>query len=108
MSGSANGPGPILVDPFGNNLYVLNTLSNNISGFKISQITGAITALTPATTATGLQPMSMVIRADGNWMFVSNFNAASVSQYSVSPVTGALTVEIPIVTDNYPFGVAVR
>lgn len=108
MSGSANGPGPISVDPFGNNLYVLNTLSNNISGFKISQITGAITALTPATTATGLQPMSMVIRGDGNWMFVANFNAASVSQYSVSPVTGALTVEPPIVTDNYPFGVAVR
>ncbi len=108
MSGSANAPGPLMVDPFGNNLYVLGTLSNTISGFKISQISGGITALTPATVATGLQPTSMVIRADGNWMFVANFNAATVTQYSVSPVTGELTVEPPILTDNYPFGVAVK
>lgn len=108
MSGSANAPGPLLVDPFGNNLYVLGTLSNTISAFKISPISGAITALSPATVATGLQPTSMVIRADGNWMFVANYNAATVSQYSMSPVTGALTVEPPILTDNYPFGVAVK
>jgi 6-phosphogluconolactonase (cycloisomerase 2 family) len=108
MSGSANAPGPLLVDPFGNNLFVLGTLSNTISAFKISQISGAITALSPATVATGLQPTSMVIRADGNWMFVANYNAATVSQYSMSPVTGTLTVEPPILTDNYPFGVAVK
>jgi len=108
MSGSANGPGPLLVDPFGNFLYVLGTLSNTVSPFKIGQISGAITALTPATVATGLQPTSMVIRADDNWMFVSNYNAATVSQYSISPGTGALSVAPIIQTDNYPAGVAVK
>ena len=111
LTGSANEPGPIVVDPFGNNLYVLGLLSNTISVFKISQISGSITAPNVPTVATGRQNPnggSIVIRADGNWMFVPNYNDATVSQYSVSPVTGTLTVELPIITDNYPFGVAVK
>ena len=108
LSGSANTPGPILVDPYGNNVYVLGTLSNTISPFKIAPITGAITALTPATIATGIMPTSMVIRGDDNWMFVANFGGATVSQYSITPGTGALSGSPPIQTDNYPFGVAVK
>ncbi|HKT88941.1 MAG TPA: beta-propeller fold lactonase family protein [Candidatus Sulfotelmatobacter sp.] len=108
LSGNANAPGPILVDPFGNNLYVLGTLSNTISPFKIASITGAITALTPAIVATGIQPTSMVIRRDDNWMFVANFGGATVSQYSITPGTGTLSGAAPIPTDNYPFGVAVK
>lgn len=108
LSGSANVPGPILVDPYGNNVYVLGTLSNTVSPFKIAPITGAITALTPATIATGIQPTSMVIRGDDNWMFVANFGGATVSQYSITAGTGALSGSPPIQTDNYPFGVAVK
>jgi 6-phosphogluconolactonase (cycloisomerase 2 family) len=108
LSGSANGPGPIAVDPYGNNVYVVGTLSNTVSSFRISPISGAITALTPPNVATGLEPTSIVIRSDDNWMFVTNFNAATVSQYSITPATGALTVAQPIQTDNYPFGVAVK
>jgi 6-phosphogluconolactonase (cycloisomerase 2 family) len=108
VSGSANGLGPILVDPFGNNVYVVGTLSNTLSGFKISLVSGSLTALTPATVATGLQPKSIAIRADGSWLFVANYGAASVSQYSIAPATGALSVLPTIVTDNYPFGVAVK
>jgi 6-phosphogluconolactonase (cycloisomerase 2 family) len=108
VSGSANGLGPILVDPFGNNVYVIGTLSNTLSGFKISPVSGGLTALTPATVATGLQPKSIAIRADGSWLFVANYGAASVSQYSIAPATGALSVLPTIVTDNYPFGVAVK
>lgn len=108
LSGNANAPGPILVDPFGNNVYVLGTLSNTISPFRIAPITGAITALTPATINTGIQPVSMVIRGDDNWMFVTNFGGANVSQYSITPGTGALNGSAPIQTDNYPFGVTVK
>ncbi|HTZ82634.1 MAG TPA: beta-propeller fold lactonase family protein [Candidatus Acidoferrales bacterium] len=108
LSGNANAPGPILVDPYGNNVYVLGTLSNTISPFKIAPITGAITALTPATIATGIQPTSMAIRGDDNWMFVANFGGATVSQYSITPGTGALTGSPAIQTDNYPFAVAVK
>ena len=42
LSGSANAPGPILVDPYGNYVYALGTLSNTISPLKISPVSGAL------------------------------------------------------------------
>ena len=108
LSGSVNGVGPIVVDPYGRNVYVVGTISNTVSALSIAPISGSLTALTPPTVATGLLPTSIVIRGDDNWMFVTDFNQAEVSQYSITPATGALTPVIPIQTDNYPWGVAVR
>ena len=105
-------PGPLVVDPYGNYLYVLNTGSNTISPFKIAS-SGSISSLTPATVATGVGPISIVIRGDDNWMFVANrgngtLGGTSVSQYSVVPATGAINAAAPIQTDNYPVGLAVK
>ena len=97
-----------MVDPYGNNVYVVDTLSNTVSGFKISPVSGSLSALSPATVATGTQPSSMAIRGDDNWLFVTNYGSATVSQYSITPATGALSVLPPIGTDNYPWGVAVK
>lgn len=106
-TGSASGLGPLLVDPYGNYVYVLGTLSNTISIFKISPVSGSLTGgATPI--ATGLQPRSIVIRSDDTWMFVTNYAAATVSQYSVTPATGVLDAKPAVVTDNYPWGVAVK
>ena len=112
-SGSANGAGPLVVDPYGNYVYVLGTLSNTISPLKISPISGSLTALNPATVATGAGPVAIAIRPDDNWLFVSNYGnlnvgGNTVSQYSVTPATGALTVQPAIPTDNYPTGIAVK
>jgi len=107
-SGSANGLGPLVVDPYGNSVYVVGTLSNTLSGFKISPVSGGLTPLSPATVATGLDPKSIAIRGDDNWLFVTNYQSASVSQYSITPATGALSVLPTIETDNHPFGVAVK
>jgi 6-phosphogluconolactonase (cycloisomerase 2 family) len=113
LTGSSNGPGPLLVDPYGNNVYVLSLLSNTVSQLKISPVSGSLSALTPATVATGLGPVAMAIRADDNWLFVSNYGTASaggttVSQYSITPATGELSVLPAFPTDNYPWGVAVK
>jgi DNA-binding beta-propeller fold protein YncE len=113
LSGSANSPGPLLVDAFGNYVYVVGTLSNTVSVLKISPISGSLTATAPATVATGVGPKAIAIRADDSWMFVSNFGSSSlggntVTQYLVTPQSGALTVQPPIQTDNYPWGVAVK
>jgi hypothetical protein len=115
LSGSASGPGPLVVDPFGNNVYVLDLLSNTISPLKISPVSGSLAALNPATVATGLGPRSIAIRQDDNWLFVSNYGVASgslggttVSQYSIAPATGILSVLPVIQTDNYPWGIAVK
>lgn len=108
MSGNANGPGPIAVDPFGNFVYVVGTLSNTVSGFKISPVTGALVALNPAVVQTGQKPTAIAIRKDDNWMFISNFDGNSVSQFAITPASGALDAQAPIQTDNSPWGVAVK
>lgn len=113
LSGSVTSPGPILVDPYGNNVYVLGVLSNTISQLKISSQSGALSALSSPTVATGTGPVAMTIRQDDNWLFVANFGTgalggSTVSQYSIAPATGLLTVLPVIQTDNLPFGVAVK
>lgn len=104
--GSGSGPGPMVVDPFGNNLYVVDTKSNQVSPFKISTVSGS---LTPGTAlVTGHQPTAIAIRADDNWLFVTNNQDATLSQYSITPATGGLSALPPITTDNLPWGVAVK
>jgi 6-phosphogluconolactonase (cycloisomerase 2 family) len=101
-------PGPLLVNPLGQFLYVLDTGSQQISILRISAATGALTALTPPTVAINSYPTSMAIRSDDLWLFVANFNSANVSQFAITPATGVLNAEPPIATDNYPWGVAVK
>jgi DNA-binding beta-propeller fold protein YncE len=104
---TGNGPGPIIVDPFGNFVYALDTLSSQISILKISPVTGALTS--DGTTATGgIMSTSMAIRGDDNWLFVTNQLSASLSEFSITPVSGALTPGSSIPTDNSPWGVAVK
>ena len=113
LSAAGNGPGPIVVDPYGNNVYALDLLANAISVLKISSATGSLAAASPPTVATGVGPTSIVIRGDDSWLFVANHGSGSqggstVSQYAVTPVGGALTALPPIQTDNYPWGLAVK
>jgi 6-phosphogluconolactonase (cycloisomerase 2 family) len=113
LSGSQIDPGPLVVDPYGNYVYVLGTGSNTINLLKISPVSGALSALTPAAIATGSGPRSIAIRGDDNWLFVTNngvgnSGGTTVSQYSVTPATGGLTVLPAIQTDNYPWGLAVK
>ena len=107
VTGNANGVGSLVVDPYGNYVYVLGTLSNTVSIFKLSPVSGSLTGnATPI--ATGLQPKSIAIRSDDTWMFVTNYAAATVSQYSITPATGVLDAKPAVTTDNYPWGVAVK
>jgi 6-phosphogluconolactonase (cycloisomerase 2 family) len=113
LGGNANGAGPIAVDPYGNNVYVVGTRSNTVSPLKISPVTGSLAALNPPVQPTGIGPVSIAIRGDDNWMFVANYGSignggSTVSQYSITPNTGALTALSAIQTDNYPWGVAVK
>jgi len=101
-------PGPMTVDAYGNFLYVLDTGSNQISGFRISAATGGLTPLTPPTIATNLNPTAIAIRSDDSWLFVSNLGAANISQYSMVVSTGNLETLPPIPTLDYPSGVAVH
>jgi 6-phosphogluconolactonase (cycloisomerase 2 family) len=105
---AGNAPGPLLMDPYGNYLYVLDTGQNAISAYKVSTTTGSLSPLTPATVATNSFPTSMAIRSDDTWMFVTNLNSTNVSQYAVTPSSGALVPQAAFQTDNFPWGVAVK
>jgi 6-phosphogluconolactonase len=108
LSGSANEPGSIIVDPFGAALYVVNTGSATVSIFRIAPVSGSLAPGNPATVATGAKPTSIAIRSDDSWLFVTNFDSQSLSQYSVTPSTGNLTPQTATSTDNHPWGVAVK
>jgi 6-phosphogluconolactonase (cycloisomerase 2 family) len=101
-------PGPLLVDPYGKFLYVVDTESNAISGYQISGVMGTLTAFTGALIATNVEPTAIAIRSDDSWMFVSNLNSANISEYAISLSNGGLTPQPPISTFNYPSGVAVK
>jgi 6-phosphogluconolactonase (cycloisomerase 2 family) len=108
LSGGANGPEQVLVDPFGNSVYVLDTLSNQVSSLKISPLTGALTQGATPIVTTGAFPTSMAIRSDDSWLFVADFYQQELSEYSIVPQTGALFGLATIATDNNPWGVAVK
>lgn len=101
-------PGPLVVDAYGNFLYVLDIGSSQISGYRISSTNGALTAFTGQPASTGIGPNSISIRSDDSWMFVANITAATISQYGITPATGLLTPQTPTATFNLPSGVAVK
>jgi len=103
---AGTGPTALAVDPLGNFVYVVNQLSNNLSGYKISPVTGVLTSFT--TIGTGGNPVSIAIRADDSWLFVTNNHSASISQFSLIPASGVLTPVAATTTDNFPWGVAVK
>jgi 6-phosphogluconolactonase len=114
---AGTGPGPMVVSPYGNFLYVLDkgstAAAGDISAYSISQSTGALNPLSPATVATGNTPVSIAIRSDNSWLFVTNNGSSSgngsVSQYSITPATGVLTPSgSGVLTDTFPWGVAVK
>lgn len=103
-----NAPGPIAVDAFGSFLYVVNTGSGNISGFRINSTNGALIALTPPFVVAGTGANSIAIRSDDSWMFVANITAGTLSQYAITPSSGNLNPVGPVTTLDLPSGVAVK
>ena len=101
-------PGPIAVDPFAKYVYVVDTGSSQLSGYRISPSNGSLIAIANTPVATNSGANSIAIRNDGSWIFVANFNSATVSQYAITQATGQLTLQSPFTTLNYPSGVAVK
>lgn len=108
LSGSGSQLTAVALDPFAKYLYVVDSAANKVFGYKLSQATGTLSALVPASVNTDSVPVSVAIRSDGLWMFVANFNSATVTEYALTPATGTMTSTASITTDNQPFGVAVK
>lgn len=90
-------PSAVVLDFSGSFLYVANSGDATLSQFSIGS-GGQLTALTPATVATGTEPMSIAVTTgpSGGHVYVANSNISvptgmgSVSQFSMG-ADGALT-----------------
>jgi 6-phosphogluconolactonase (cycloisomerase 2 family) len=105
---AADLPGPITVDAYAGYVYVVDTGSSQISGFRISAGNGSLAPLNPATVATNSGPNSIAIRSDDSWLFVANTTSNNISEFGITPASGALTLQTATTTLNYPSGVAVK
>jgi len=90
-------PFSVTLDPTGRFAYVVNFTSGTVSQFSVDLVTGALSALTPATVVTGLNPRSIAIHPSGRYAYVTAKGATGVGgdaigQYAINATTGALTL----------------
>ena len=81
-------PNSITVDPSSQYVYVTHA-NGGLSQFKIDS-TGALTAIIPATVATGTIPYSVAVDPSGKYAYVANLGDNTVSQFTIV-AGGALT-----------------
>lgn len=84
-TGAGNGPVAFIIHPVRNFVYAIDSKSNQVSQFKYSPITGALTPLSPAAASTATNPLAGGITSDGNWAFVPNNGGSTVSAFSIGP-----------------------
>ena len=93
-------PQGLTVDPRGDYLYVANFAGQSIGGYSINSTTGALTAFSSGTTATGNGPNCITIDPTlGIYVYASNNLSGSVSGNQLNPATGNLTL-----IQGTPFG----
>lgn len=83
--GAGNGPIAFIIHPVRNFVYAIDGKSNQVSQYKYSPITGALTPLSPAAASTSTNPLAGGITSDGNWAFVPNNGGSTVSAFSIGP-----------------------
>ena len=88
---SPTSPNLISASPDGQNLYVALWTSAAVAQYAINGTTGALTALSTATAATGTQPFEPFVHPSGQFAYVGG--GATTYQYGVS--SGALTALSP-------------
>lgn len=77
-------PTPILF------IYIVGQDTQQISGFAVNS-GDQISPLAPASTATTLQPASVLVHPSKNFLFVANFGSDDVTTYKRNSTTGVIT-----------------
>ena len=107
--GAGVGPNSLVVEPVADFVYAVDEKSNQISQYKYSPATGALSTLSPAAASTGSNPISAGVTSDGNWVFVANNGGSNLSAFQIG---GAGKLNLPatpsIALSNQPSVVLVR
>jgi 6-phosphogluconolactonase (cycloisomerase 2 family) len=107
------GPTIMLSDPNGKYLLAIGTGSNQVLGYRVNQVTGALTALNPPSVSTGSTPVAATILSNGivngdYWIIVSNNVGNSVSTIDLNYSTGGMTILPQISAPQAPYGIGSR
>lgn len=96
------GPVYVTVDPTADFVYVVDVKSNQISQFKYSPGTGALSALSPPSVSTSINnanPVSGGITKDGAFLLVPNNGGSNMFVFKVTLPGGVLA---PATTESVP------
>ena len=95
--------------PDGAFVYITNSSGNTVSQFSRNVTTGLLSALSPATVATGTTPRFLAISEDGASVYITNSVSNSISQFSRNVSSGLLTALSPatVATGAGPRGIAI-
>jgi len=92
--------------PGGKFLYVVNSQSNDISAYRITPATGALTPVNRV--AAGINPRSVAVHPGGTAVYVANFDSNTISAYTTT-ATGALTpTGTPVAAGTNPIAIAIH
>ena len=105
--GAGTRPVSFMVSPARDLVYAVDNGSFQVSEYKYSPATGALSGQTPASISTGSSPLTGSITQDGNWVFVPNNGGSSLSGFGVS-TSGALSVGTSISLAGQPSAVLIR
>jgi 6-phosphogluconolactonase (cycloisomerase 2 family) len=95
---AASAGGPVVVDPKGKFVYVVNESISTISEYSLS-VSGRLAPLAPTNTVpTGWLPFYATFSPQG-FLYSVDYGAGTISEYSMDLITGALTL-----TDTVPTG----
>ena len=87
--------------------YAANQGADTVSMYTVDSSTGALAAETPATIATGSQPVFVTVDPLGRFAYVGNVGGSSVSMYTINQTSGLLSGGTTVATPGNAFSVAV-
>jgi 6-phosphogluconolactonase len=113
------GPVSLAADPAGKFLYVVDEGANQVSEYRVSTATGALTPNSSASISTGTTPVWLAVRAGtttvkasggtNDFIYVANIGSASMSVFAFDSTIGVLSVVgAPVSTGGQPSAIAVK
>jgi 6-phosphogluconolactonase len=90
----------VTVDPLGKFVYAANLSSNDVSGYAISQATGALTQITGSPFPTETSPRSLAVDPNERFVYVANQGSDNIWGYTINATSGALAA-----LDTSPYAV---
>ena len=102
------GPRYLEFDPTGAFLFVDFDLSNEVAGYAVDPVTGALTLVAGTPVPTGTSPKNITTDPAGKFLYLSNAVSNDVSGYAITNGTLTEIPGSPFATGLIPYGLTVN